>query len=220
LTCTFVCEVEARLHVSNLNLASTRWATPAAVGLANALKPRLFQSFLAVNAGTRQQEKSQNASKLFDRALLSSFFNPDCGWGTSREVRAAITLKMVGTLPAVNATYQEYDSSHLCAAGVKGGAAESASSCLKWDHQQRPETPDALKKYRQTRLHEPGKIYRHFGAYDDPVDDDKVYGRVSSEPSAGTPSSADSDNHWYTCCSLRTKMKRLRKYSRRTQKVI
>lgn len=43
---------------------------------------------------------------------------------------------------------------------------------------QRPETPDKLKKFRQSRLHEPGAIFRHYSAYNDPVDTQKVYGRV------------------------------------------
>jgi hypothetical protein len=49
---------------------------------------------------------------------------------------------------------------------------------LRLQDTERPETPDALKKYRQSRLHEPGKIFRHFSSYNDPVDPEKVYGRV------------------------------------------
>ncbi len=34
---------------------------------------------------------------------------------------------------------------------------------------QRPSTPPEIKKYRQSSIHEPGKIVKHYGLYDDPV---------------------------------------------------
>lgn len=77
-------------------------------------------------------------------------------------------------------TYATYDSSHLRAAGVRGGrcnaAPESATAALTWA--ERPATPAALKKYRQSTLHTPGQIFRHFGAADDPVDLQRTYGKV------------------------------------------
>eukprot|EP00892_Ulva_mutabilis_P010820 jgi/Ulvmu1/810/UM010_0184.1 len=82
----------------------------------------------------------------------------------------------VGTAPT---TYKEYDASHIRPAGALFPAADSASSCLTWSS--RPQTPGEIAKYRQSRLHEPGQIYRHFGAASDPVDTNKVYGRESNK---------------------------------------
>ena len=47
------------------------------------------------------------------------------------------------------------------------GSAECTASCLHFE--QRPQTPDHQKKYRQSVLHEPGKIVRHFGVAEDPL---------------------------------------------------
>ena len=57
---------------------------------------------------------------------------------------------------------------HVQAAGDASlGSAECTASCLHFD--ERPQTPDHQKKYRQSVLHEPGKIVRHFGVAEDPL---------------------------------------------------
>ena len=57
---------------------------------------------------------------------------------------------------------------HVQAAGDATTAnAECTASCLSFDA--RPQTPDHQKKYRQSVLHEPGKIVRHFGVAEDPL---------------------------------------------------
>ncbi|DBA88436.1 TPA: hypothetical protein ACH3X2_004926 [Trebouxia sp. C0005] len=45
--------------------------------------------------------------------------------------------------------------------------ADCTASCLSFEP--RPQTPDHQKKYRQSVLHEPGKIVRHFGTAGDPL---------------------------------------------------
>ncbi|KAA6430086.1 MAG: flagella associated [Trebouxia sp. A1-2] len=45
--------------------------------------------------------------------------------------------------------------------------ADCTASCLSFEP--RPQTPDHQKKYRQSVLHEPGKIVRHFGTAEDPL---------------------------------------------------
>lgn len=56
--------------------------------------------------------------------------------------------------------------SHIPAAGVPSKlVGEGAKNCLHFD--ERPSTPDSEKKYRQSVLHEPGRIVRHFGLADD-----------------------------------------------------
>lgn len=82
-------------------------------------------------------------------------------------------VEPVGTAPR---KYREYDSSHIPAAGVTFPADDSASTCLTWSA--RPQTPSGIAKYRQSRLHEPGQIYKHFGVAGDAVDRTQVYGRV------------------------------------------
>lgn len=89
---------------------------------------------------------------------------------------ARCNTAMVGPVGSVPAKYKEYDASHIPAAGASFPAADSASTCLTWCS--RPSTPCEIAKYRQSRLHEPGQIYRHFEAAADPVDNSKVYGRV------------------------------------------
>lgn len=57
---------------------------------------------------------------------------------------------------------------HVQAAGDATIAnADCTASCLSFD--ERPQTPDHQKKYRQSVLHEPGKIVRHFGVAEDPL---------------------------------------------------
>lgn len=57
---------------------------------------------------------------------------------------------------------------HVQAAGDATGAnADCTATCLSFDA--RPQTPDHQKKYRQSVLHEPGKIVRHFGVAEDPL---------------------------------------------------
>ncbi|KAL3146785.1 hypothetical protein ABBQ38_014767 [Trebouxia sp. C0009 RCD-2024] len=57
---------------------------------------------------------------------------------------------------------------HVQAAGDATRAnADCTASCLSFD--ERPQTPDHQKKYRQSVLHEPGKIVRHFGVAEDPI---------------------------------------------------
>lgn len=57
---------------------------------------------------------------------------------------------------------------HVQAAGdATRGNADCTASCLSFD--ERPQTPDHQKKYRQSVLHEPGKIVRHFGVAEDPL---------------------------------------------------
>ena len=34
---------------------------------------------------------------------------------------------------------------------------------------ERPSTPPEIKKYRQSTIHEPGKMVKHYGLADDPV---------------------------------------------------
>lgn len=74
--------------------------------------------------------------------------------------------------------------------------------CLRLQDTDRPETPDALKKYRQSRLHEPGKIFRHFSAYNDPVDREKAYGRVSELDGFLLSSSSCSKGVSHSSCQL------------------
>lgn len=57
---------------------------------------------------------------------------------------------------------------HVQAAGDATRAnVDCTASCLSFD--ERPQTPDHQKKYRQSVLHEPGKIVRHFGVAEDPI---------------------------------------------------
>lgn len=83
---------------------------------------------------------------------------------------------MVGPVGTAPRKYNDYDSSHIPAAGATFPADDSAATCLKWPA--RPRTPTGIAKYRQSRLHEPGQIYKHFGFAGDPVDRARVYGRV------------------------------------------
>lgn len=53
-------------------------------------------------------------------------------------------------------------------AGITGKLHETAKDALTWNDE-RPSTPDDIKKYRQSTVHEPGKIVRHPGHADDPV---------------------------------------------------
>ena len=78
--------------------------------------------------------------------------------------------------------YQVFDTSHLRAAGIKHGSHGTAAGSLQWSQDGRPETPLAIKKYRQSTLHTPGQIYRHFGAADDPVNAQRTYGKVRRSP--------------------------------------
>ncbi|KAG2450939.1 hypothetical protein HYH02_004212 [Chlamydomonas schloesseri] len=53
-------------------------------------------------------------------------------------------------------------------AGITGKLHETARDALTWNAE-RPPTPDEIKKYRQSTVHEPGKIVRHPGQADDPT---------------------------------------------------
>ena len=55
------------------------------------------------------------------------------------------------------------------AAGITTKLNETAKDALSWNTAERPQTPPEIRKYRQTAIHEPGKMARHFGAADDPV---------------------------------------------------
>ena len=44
---------------------------------------------------------------------------------------------------------------------------EGAQFCLSMG--ERPSTPPEIKKYRQSTIHEPGKMVKHYGLADDPV---------------------------------------------------
>ena len=70
---------------------------------------------------------------------------------------------------------------HLRPAGLAGGCAASAKDCLTWGSD-RPGTPSGLKKYRQSTLHTPGVIYRHYGAAQDAVDTERTYGKARAMP--------------------------------------
>lgn len=52
-------------------------------------------------------------------------------------------------------------------AGVVTQYAESIKDAVTWSEP--PPTPGEQKKYRQSTLHEPGKVVRHPGAADDPL---------------------------------------------------
>mmetsp|Transcript_23843 Transcript_23843/g.28802 ORF Transcript_23843/g.28802 Transcript_23843/m.28802 type:complete len:451 (+) Transcript_23843:210-1562(+) len=60
----------------------------------------------------------------------------------------------------------------LIAAGkVTSIEDEGAKNCIQQDYNytERPPTPDDIKKYRKSTLHEPGKIVKHYGASEDQV---------------------------------------------------
>ncbi|KAG2486271.1 hypothetical protein HYH03_015095 [Edaphochlamys debaryana] len=56
-------------------------------------------------------------------------------------------------------------------AGITGRMDGSARDALTWSGGQRPGTPEDIKKYRQSTVHEPGRIVRHPGLADDPLPD-------------------------------------------------
>eukprot|EP00798_Chlamydomonas_sp_ICE-L_P007391 gene7391-517_t len=58
-------------------------------------------------------------------------------------------------------------STHIRPAGAVTSFADTAKDALTWN--ERPSTPDELKKYRQSTLHEPGKIVKHPGLADDTI---------------------------------------------------
>eukprot|EP00201_Polytomella_parva_P013293 CAMPEP_0175053804 /NCGR_PEP_ID=MMETSP0052_2-20121109/9138_1 /TAXON_ID=51329 ORGANISM="Polytomella parva, Strain SAG 63-3" /NCGR_SAMPLE_ID=MMETSP0052_2 /ASSEMBLY_ACC=CAM_ASM_000194 /LENGTH=474 /DNA_ID=CAMNT_0016318399 /DNA_START=71 /DNA_END=1491 /DNA_ORIENTATION=+ len=57
--------------------------------------------------------------------------------------------------------------SHIPASGIVTAYAESAKDCLSWES--RPPTPPEMKRFRQSTIHEPGKILRHYGVANDPI---------------------------------------------------
>lgn len=65
-------------------------------------------------------------------------------------------------------------------AGVTTNFNETAQDALTW--QKRPETPPEQKKYRQSTVHEPGKVVKHFGAADDPVPEGPFGDKSVSKP--------------------------------------
>ncbi len=56
-------------------------------------------------------------------------------------------------------------ATHIRPAGVTTSFNESVKDAVTW--QEPPPTPPDQKKYRQSTLHEPGKIVRHYGAAGD-----------------------------------------------------
>lgn len=56
-------------------------------------------------------------------------------------------------------------SSFIRPAGVNTCFNETAKDALTWS--ERPPTPDAQKKYRQSAVHTPGQALRHYGTADD-----------------------------------------------------
>lgn len=66
---------------------------------------------------------------------------------------------------------------HLRPAGLGSSYADTARKCMTWETE-RPTTPDKIKPYRQSTVHEPGVILRHYGAARDPVDFEATNGVV------------------------------------------
>lgn len=72
---------------------------------------------------------------------------------------------------------------HIPAAGerskqspVKQSNPDTTATCLSFS--ERPQTPPHEKKYRQSALHEPGAIVRHFGTAEDPLPEG-TFGRAT-----------------------------------------
>uniref|UniRef100_A0A7S2VV15 EFHB C-terminal EF-hand domain-containing protein n=1 Tax=Chlamydomonas chlamydogama TaxID=225041 RepID=A0A7S2VV15_9CHLO len=65
-------------------------------------------------------------------------------------------------------------------AGVSTAVQESAKDALTW--QERPQTPPEQKKYRQSTVHEPGIIVRHYGAAEDPLPEGPFGDKTKSQP--------------------------------------
>ncbi len=65
-------------------------------------------------------------------------------------------------------------------AGVTTGFNETAKDAVTW--QQPPPTPSELKKYRQSTLHEPGKVVKHPGTADDPEREGPFGDKTKSMP--------------------------------------
>lgn len=66
---------------------------------------------------------------------------------------------------------------HLRPAGLGSSYHDTAHKCMTWAAD-RPTTPDTIKPYRQSTIHEPGVILRHYGSARDPVDDEATHGVV------------------------------------------
>lgn len=66
---------------------------------------------------------------------------------------------------------------HLRPAGLGSSYADTARKCMTWETE-RPTTPDKIKPYRQSTVHEPGVILRHYGSARDPVDFEATNGVV------------------------------------------
>ncbi|GFR51165.1 hypothetical protein Agub_g13522 [Astrephomene gubernaculifera] len=54
-------------------------------------------------------------------------------------------------------------------AGITSVFDGGAKDAVTWERGQRPVTPETIKKYRQSVVHEPGKIIRHPGVAEDPI---------------------------------------------------
>jgi hypothetical protein len=69
-------------------------------------------------------------------------------------------------------------------AGITTNIPETAAQALTWGP--RPETPPEQKKYRQSAIHEPGRIVKHYGLADDvhPVPKDGFGVRSDKEHSS------------------------------------
>lgn len=73
-------------------------------------------------------------------------------------------------------------STHLRPAGAVTSFSDSAKDALSWS--ERPPTPDEQKKYRQSTIHEPGKIVKHFGLASDPTPEG-VFGAKTDQDKTG-----------------------------------
>ena len=133
-------------------------------------------------AYTQPQALSSVAADLAEVDCCSS---GPCCLQTQPDCRSAEV--MAGCLKVAQASYVDYDTSHLPAAGLRSKGAGGAGTAMTWQHE-RPQTPQHLKKYRLSTLHTPGQIYRHFGVADDPVDTAQTYGKVCVQTSRAVPS--------------------------------
>lgn len=80
-------------------------------------------------------------------------------------------------------------SPHIRPAGkVTDVSNEGAQFCLSMG--ERPSTPPEIKKYRQSTIHEPGKIVKHYGLADDPVKQGP-FGYVAQQIGEGTQESVN-----------------------------
>lgn len=96
--------------------------------------------------------------------LYSKFLSHPLCILSKRTRMATVSLASLGRKPGYMA---DMTMPQIPAAGIKTGLNENAKDALTW--QERPPTPDEQKRFRQSTLHEPGKIVRHPGAYSDAI---------------------------------------------------